>query len=215
MVEQKSKVIELLDLVFLASGKKPFSWSRVNGAMQSALSIAIESGFDWDITDWSYVVGHYSSGHWIGAETERWFSKMVSSENSSAIAAFESHKNRLPFIADNVHVQHGLRASSRLCVGAAFSWKGDEVTVNSFANDGSYINATVGKKRFKISRQDIFEDRAERKERDQLFERLSKRSESEPGVSKSILDDLGISKRSEKANVSIEKLREVAERYAA
>lgn len=177
----KSAVIRLLDLVYAESLKSTgHSWGRLNSAMRNALSIAIGVGFKFSIGDFKHIFTNYKSGYWVGDEVEWWYTKSVSASNMSAIASFETYKGREPFIADRVdqpkcdfsHLT-GPRSKERLSVGAQFVWKGDRVRVNSFAPDGSYLNACSYRrtgaftkkvaKRFKITRQDIISDRAARK----------------------------------------------------
>lgn len=183
---EKSDVIDLLDLVWSsANDSTGFSWERLNCAMHRALKLTIDSGFRFAENDLRYVGEHYSSGRWLGASIEWIYAAAIAVENDSAIKAFEVWKNREPIIADNVdcysrlsegtHGQSLIRAKCRLFVGATFIWKGVRVEVTSFAGDSSYCTACSYKKppkgsyankvdkRFKITRDDIIADRAERK----------------------------------------------------
>lgn len=181
---KQSPVITLLDLVYEESCKGTnHAWSRINNAMRSALEIAIGGGFEWNLNDFAHIMLSYKSGYWIGdGGEERWYAQCVASCNKSAIDSFESFFERAAFIADDVEpvecrIAHmtGTRKRERLAVGSRLMWKGQRIIVNSFAADGSHLNATdwigytTGKnptrkiKRYKITRQMIIEDRAERK----------------------------------------------------
>jgi len=190
----------------------------------------------WQPGDWSYIQSHYCSGHWIGANIEWWYSECVIASNRSATVDFEAMVGREPFIADDVKPDGStVRQRERLAVGFFFRWKNQMVTVNSFAKDGSYLNATTyfsenqmcdsltpnrrGVKRFKITRQAIIDDRAERKERAEIESKLTDfaiqadRTQPEAKMVAKILKSLGVKKRCELASMPIEKLRSVAEKY--
>jgi hypothetical protein len=156
-----SDVRWLLDHVYnKALAGTNHSWDRINNAMRSALSIAIGAGF---VFEW-------------------WFSKCVAAANMRAIVSYESWKTRGPFIADGVdcvkcEFSHmtSVRAKERLHVGAKFDWHGCRVTVTSMQAEfvtacsyGTGNETRKVKRRFKITREDIIADRAERKERNEI-----------------------------------------------
>lgn len=181
-----SDAIKLLDLVWKNTNDgTSHSYERLNHAMHAALSLAIGACFKFQIDDYRHILCNYRTGYWIG-ESDEWVYKLaIGVENMSAIQSFEAEKDREPFIADDVsfevyggwtHGERFTRQRERLCVGARFPWKGMKLTVTSFANDQSYLTAcsykkddgTCGRakidKRIKITRQDILDNRAMRKE---------------------------------------------------
>jgi hypothetical protein len=132
------------------------------------------------------------------------------------------------------HGGHSERQRERLAVGAIFPWKGYTVKVTSFAKDGksftacSYLRTKdeefsqrMGwdsyeeklERRFRITREDIIADRAERKERDDLVNSLTQVAKTN-GNSQEILLALSVKTKDELARVSLTKLRKVANRFA-
>jgi hypothetical protein len=187
----KSAFIQMMDLVWdNANDATSHSWERLNGAMHSALNLGIGSGFKLDEDDIACVMANYSTGYWIGESSEWVYGLAIAVENASAIKSFEKWKGRAPIIADDVtlnshsgytHGGHLARAKERLAVGSKFPFRGLELTVTSFNGDSctacSYKE--TGKsyerkidKRFKITRELIIEERAERKERGKLIAEL-------------------------------------------
>lgn len=235
MKKQKtSAAIQLLDLVWAnANTATAHSWERLNHAMHKALSLAIGAGFEFSIGDMAHVGSNYRSGYWIGDSSEWIYHLAIASENATAYQSYEAWKKREPFIADDVEMQeHGGfihanfigRQRERLSVGARFEWKGAKLKVNSFAADQSYVNAASYKprkkgeygdkidKRFKISRADILAERAERKERGQLMESLTKAATA-AGTAETITKALGVKTKSDYAKLPIEKIRKVAAKF--
>lgn len=176
----KSKPIQLLDLVWQgANGATSHSWERLNQSMCAALELAVGSGMTFRPDDFTYILNSYRTGRWIGSSTEWVYTVAIQVSNKSAIDSFESHYKRQPFIADCVrtggargftHGGGGPRQRERLAVGFSFPWKGETVTVTSFAEDSSYLTACAyaGEERkpaarFRITPADIKADRAERK----------------------------------------------------
>ena len=177
-----STVITLLDLVFQnANSSTSHSYERLNHAMQTALSLAIGSGFEFDLDDVCYVREHYRSSRWLGDSDEWIYSEAIAVGNLSAIRSYEAAKGREGIIADDVDLNitrnaylhlSGTRKRERLCVGATFTFGNERPKVTSFAEDGSYVNACLYtkvdeyrekiSKRLKISRIGIIEDRKAR-----------------------------------------------------
>ncbi len=231
-----SAVIQLLDLVYgNACAATSHSWERINHAMRGGLELAVGSGMKFDAGDMRHVFTNYKSGYWIGESSEWVYSLAISCENTSAYQSYEATKGREPFLADDVRIldrsgfTHGnylSRQRERLNVGAVFAWKGLELTVTSFADDSSYVNACSYKsrvkgsyahkidKRFKITRAELLTERSERKERKQLLDQLTKSAEaSGNGMAEKIARALGARNRSDYARLPIEKIRKVAEKF--
>lgn len=206
--------------------------------MHNALSLAIGSGFKFDVGDVKHVIENYRSGYWIGASDEWIYGDAVAIENGSAVASYEAWKGREGFLADDVQMywdsdgySHGDRLNrqrERLTVGAGFAWKGSTLKVTSFSADQSYVNACSYKKvkregseyerekidkRFKITRSDLLAERKERKERNELMGRLTAAA-TDSGESEKIVKALGVKSKSDYARLPIEKIRKVAEKFA-
>ena len=238
MNKRKSPVINLLDLVYRnANDSTGKSYERLNHAMRAALSLAIGSGFKFGKDDINYIRSNYRSGYWIGDSDEWIYTEAVVVGNTSAFNSYEAAKNRQAFIADDVDCgqRHGYFKHSggswqkqRLAVGFTFQWKGLTLTVNSFANDQSYINAcshvdvksesgyTTKKpdKRFKITRDDIITERAERKERQTLLDKLTATAEKDGNLNE-IIKALGVKTKSDYSKLSIDKIRKVVSKFIA
>lgn len=171
----------------------PWSRERYNRVMPGLVRWAINVGVTFEPGDFD-AVGH----------NEDYYALAVASGNKSAAKAFEADVKRPAFIADDVdpptrydgyHHMQSRRARERLTVDSRFPYRGQTLTVTSFASDGSYLTAcsyevksagedcpTCGcctrsakkkiKSRVKITRVDIQADRAERKERVALKDRI-------------------------------------------
>lgn len=201
--DKKSPAIQLMDLVWeYATGEGAQGWEQYNNALRQALTLAVGSGMTLDEDDIQKVFDGYRCGRWIGESHEWVYTCAIVNGNMSAIVSYEKAVGRKGFIADQVDVagwgamkfvhMAGRRQRERLHVGAKFQWKGCQARVTSFAKDGESLTACSYKyvdpdaqypqekvdKRFRITRQDIIDDRAARK--------LAKvvAVESEPGAVK-------------------------------
>jgi len=181
----QSPVLDLLDIVWRHSDQATsHSWSRVNTSMKGALSLAIGSGMRFGRDDFWEIAQRYRFHYWAGntGGFAEWFYCLAVVEgNLSACRAFEHYKNRKPFIVEGVSPgsgptfahRSGFRETGRLCVGATFTWNGEQVTVTSFAEDGKSLVACsyrdpgaadrdvgpVLHKRYRIAPRDIREQR--------------------------------------------------------
>ena len=231
-----SPTIKLLDHVFSSCNKAtPHSWERINHAMRHALRLAIGAGFSFDVGDVAKIRSHYSSGYWIGDSDEWIYSEAIIVGNIEAIKSYEAFKVREPFIADDVRPEscshdfsHGVgqRHRDRLYIGASFEWKGVKVKVTSFADDSSYLTACSYKavstcevgfgdkidKRFKITRDDIFNERSERKERSKILDQLTKVGRANMNTA-DIVKALGVKTKTDYARLSLEKISKVVKRF--
>jgi hypothetical protein len=233
----KSPAITLIDIIWhKANDSGPPSWDRLNRALHTALDLAITGGFEFYLGDVAVIVDNYNSSHWIGADIEWIYTHAIAHENPSAHLSFEAYRKREPIIADEVTLHQSgsrvfTRKRERLCVGAQLPWKGLTVTVNSFGKFPSgtdYANATSHKteryqvggrgkwydrevpdKRFKITAADVQAERKLTKERSDLVDRLAFSSETDK-----ICRALKLSKRNTLDMIPIEKLREVADKFA-
>lgn len=231
-----SEVIKLLDRVWKnANSATAHSWERLNHSMRDALTLAVGSGFTWKAGDMAAIAsGKYNFGYWSSDSTEWIYALAIETENLTAAKSYEAWKKREAFIADDVtfhasggfiHTSSANRGRERLAVGFEFQWKGLKVKVTSFSEDGSYLTACSYKprkegysekidKRFKITREDIFAERAERKERTELIARLTTAACAEDADAATITKALGAKTKLELATVPLEKIRAVADKYA-
>lgn len=225
---RSSSVIELLDLVYASTNDATsHSYERLNHAMRNSLKLAIGAGFKFDIDDVAYILSNYRSGYWVGASDEWIYGDAIAVGNTSAIASYEAVKSREPIIADDVDLQldfrnpylhqSGTRQRERLCVGATFTFRGQTLTVTSFATDSSYANACLYvnrkvSKRFKITREEIIADRADRKERKKLRASLKDAGEKN-GNTAEIIKALGVRTEQDYAKLSIDDIRKVANKF--
>ncbi len=224
---RQSAAMNLLEHVWETCDRS--SWERINHSMWRALKLAIGSGMEFFEDDFASFSRDFRSGYWIGENREYFYSLAVSVENASAYHAFEKWMERKPIIADDVeggdssgylHVSRMNRSKMRLAVGFRFPWKGELVTVTSFNGDGNAIACTYKEsesaynrkiaKRFTISSESIIADRAERKERDILFERAT--ALAEKMSAKDILKQLKVKDKKDFYVLPIEKLRKQIEK---
>lgn len=185
-----SAVIQLLDLVWAnANTSTSHSWERLNHAMQDALRLAVTSGMPFAPDDFTHIVNNYRSVYWL--DGERFYASAVATDNKSAFLAYERCTSRDPFIADNVrsgtvdsgnHLGYVHRDRSRLAFGFEFDYAGYRPRVTSFGDnkltavvsEREYGHRAKVLKRFTITRDDLIRDRAERKERAEMFAEASK-----------------------------------------
>ena len=181
-MNRDSEVVILLRHVWENTPRPP--WARLNHAMQAAMRLAVEAGFDFTPADLSpETLGKFRYGRWWGEKGwDDLYRLAVECGNLSAALAIESALGRPPYIADDVTLplNGGTRARSRLAVRFKFPWKGRQVSVTSITPE--YLIAceypeysrysgyewTCDRKvllRHKITPADIKADRAARKEK--------------------------------------------------
>lgn len=226
--EKRSQVLQLLDLVWQNTNTTAgHSYERLNHAMQRAVSLAIGSGFKFEEDDMQNISKNYRSSYWFDQETA--YTQAVNSNNQSAAVSFEKWKSRAPFIADDVSYEYsrgtwlhggGTRKRDRLAIGCTFRWQGYPVKVTSFSgtrvvacsykktDDGHSTFSGNVDKIFKITREDIIADRAERKERYEIDAALVKL-----GKGRVALAELGVKTRDEFERIPIKRLRLVAKSF--
>ena len=162
------------------------SWRYIDRSMSRALSLAIQSGCEFDVGDFAKLGEGFTFGRWwwganiiVGEHCEYFYGLAVAAGNLSAAKAIEAHKGRDPFIADEVRTDGGSRQRERLALGFSFPWQGEEVKVTSFSDDGTYLTACSYRPhedrysnkvlhRYTITAADIRADRKDRKRRDAL-----------------------------------------------
>ena len=198
----ESQVIQFLSLAWKnATENVPFSYERINHTMQRVLFAAVGS-FKFELDDWKKINEGFRSGYWLDTERYYTAaigndnaSAVASIEKHLGRTPLIADNVRVASVWSdvNTHGSPGERKKERLHVGAKFKWKGHRVTVTSMGTDScvacSYVvtnerdecdacghvtnwpREKVGR-RFTITREDIMQDRAERKRRDEIWSRL-------------------------------------------
>ena len=192
-----------------ASKRGPlFSYERLNHTMQRALFIAVWS-FEFQPDDWTDIVKRFSSGYWLETERYYTaavgngnLSAIVSIEKHLGRTPLIADEVRVAsnWQDTNLHGSPGVREKERLHLGAEFTWKGHRVKVTSMGTDSCVACSykvtreaencdTCGHtktwpkeklhKRFIITRELIIEERAERKRRGEIWDRLCDLSAAE------------------------------------
>ena len=111
------------------------SWTRLNGDICDAVTLAIRAGLRFDEGDFKAftMIRH---GRWILADAaERWYALAVEFDNRSACRSLELWRDRPIF-------QHPC-GSGRLAVGATFAWQGERVEVTSFDDAKGTLTAVA------------------------------------------------------------------------
>jgi len=150
-----SSALKLLDIVWRESFScKPHSWREYNSALSDTLALAIDSGMHFDIGDFEYIDNNYRFGYWCGNDGhmsgERFYSRAVNNMNTKAIQSFEAWKSRKPFVFVDVLPTYNnswgckrllKQKEFRLTIGSGFRWKGEDIQVTSFSEDGTHLIA--------------------------------------------------------------------------
>ncbi len=129
-----SPALQFLTLAWTDS-KYP-SHRQKNHTMQSALTIAIESGMIFHEGDISKIYSRFRAGWWIGGNAESYYANACSSGNTSACVAWETHWER-PLLA----WPEKTAKPERLHIGSQITWQGLTLKVTSFNDDGQYLIA--------------------------------------------------------------------------
>lgn len=125
VAKEDSPVLVLLKHVWKHEGHgSGQSWARLNGAMGSALGLAIRSGLRFDVDDFATFAKDFNSCRWIG-DAEWCYSAACGAEhgdhggNPSAVQSFEAWTGRKPFL---VRYEPRDKTPKRLYVGSRFQW---------------------------------------------------------------------------------------------
>jgi len=132
------------------------SWTRLNGCLCRAVSIAIEAGLPFADNDIAYMNSTMKGGYWFLYDApERWYAEAIKHSNRSAWKSLEKYLGRDPFLFNR----------DRLHVGYQMTWQGQQAVVTSFAADNSHLIACVSEyhegrgmkviRRFKITRDQL------------------------------------------------------------
>lgn len=124
-VKQKSPTYRFVAIMYHESmSATGHSWTRLNSALHSTLSNAINAGMRMDPDDFHDICNDMRGGYWFGTDNnesqgEGFYNVAVGANNLSACQSFEKWVGRNPFVWEG----------RRLCLGERFSWKGELVTV--------------------------------------------------------------------------------------
>lgn len=198
--QTESQVIQFLRLAWKNSDAGvPFAWERLNHTMAAAMRVAL-GAFKFEPGDYATAMKEFNGGRWCDPEGS--YATAVANGNTSACVSIEKYLGREPIIADDVKMAgrydsntHLIadRQKERLHVGAGFTWKGDRVKITSFSGNAAIACSyrKVGEeescdkcghsrswprekvaKRYTITREAIIAERAERKRKSEIWERL-------------------------------------------
>ena len=107
------------------------SWRRLNGALQSTLSGAIEAHLSFLPGDFTAICNDMNGGYWMGNSRgstcgERYYSLAVKAGHTPACISFEHYAGRPAALwAESV------KTPERLCIGSDLTWAGLRVTVTN------------------------------------------------------------------------------------
>lgn len=184
-MEKRSPAMQLVELVWTSNGHQMGrSSDRVDRAMDAAMRLAIEHGFEFAPGDFAAISREYGIGGAEGlyclacAPPTRYSTGRTYGAKRSACISFERWKQRKPFIIDG---------SQRLAVGARFEWYGEQVVCTSFSEDGKHLvacsykesaNGSHGREkvlhRYRITVADLRDSRAAGRKVKQLSKRIGK-----------------------------------------
>ncbi len=124
--KKDSPALQLVRLVFVHGQEATdHSWVRLNGALASAVEVAIKGGLIFDIGDFKVFHSELRGGYWIGAAPHGFYSIACEFGNLSACKAFEEWYGFAPYELEG----------QRVFVGRDFTWAGERVTCTSIAGD--------------------------------------------------------------------------------
>lgn len=123
--------------------------------MYAAVSLAITSGMNFNLSDFERMKSEFRMGYWIGSDNgERFYKNAIETGNMSAVYAYEAYRRRRPFL-----IRHELtdETSKRIFVGSRFEWYDKDgsvkfVTVASFAEDQASLTTVTYKPREEAKR---------------------------------------------------------------
>jgi hypothetical protein len=234
MGKKATAVIPLMRLVWDKSqASTSHSWERLNASMRKALTLAVGAGLEFAAKDFGAMT-QFRPDHWVGESWEWVYSLAVAEGNTSAAVAFEEWKGRPPIIADGVYPgsrhtsfahKAGLRQQERLHVGCYFRWQGLKVKVTSFTAEGEAVACSYHPAKgqydherrvarvFKITREAVIENRAERKEKAAIQKELLQLITEGRVDNKKIIDSLGAKTKDEFDALPVAKVRRVATKF--
>ena len=176
----ESPVIQFLRLAWRSANEENGrSYEQLNRTMQRALYLAAEGGFRFGIDDCKIISEDFRPGYWLGeSHYEGVYASAINTRNPSAWLAIEHYLKRTPIIAYTLD-----DGKARLYVGSRLMWRGEIAKVTSW-RDGYVVACTYGeleedgytrklKHQFKITRQDVLDERKRVKTWDALYARVA------------------------------------------
>lgn len=123
------------------------SWRKINGNRYDMLRLCIESGIPFEINDFSKLYHKYKGDFWMGSEPSGLYALAISSGNSLAVKAWETHFKIEPY----------LLMGKRLAPGIDFIWNGHMVRVTSITAERIIACGQQGTedRRYRITHEDI------------------------------------------------------------
>lgn len=124
--KQDSPALQLVRLVYRHGQEATgHSWVRLNGALFSAVRVAIEGGLKFDVGDFAVFHKELRAGYWIGSHPTGLYAAACEFGNDSACKSYESCYGFAPYELE----------SQRVFVGRSFTWADEHVTCTSIAKD--------------------------------------------------------------------------------
>lgn len=120
------------------------SWTRLNGALYDAVTLAIGAGLQFYDEDFKRMYDRMQGSYWFRDDFgERWYTAAIDVGNASAIRAYEVFRGRRPFVLQTsarLPVRHRLHIGSRILWPLGDEWLG--LTVTSFADPTHFVGCS-------------------------------------------------------------------------
>jgi hypothetical protein len=183
-MEKKSTVVAFLQMIWYSvSARKDWSRIRMNTALQSGLSLAINARFKFQQDDFSEIADQLNFFYWGGSSyhaTGESFYSMACDHNRSAAIAYEKWQKRKPFIYfgkslaivfkfnwwEKIPEEAEDKSKRKMIIESGY--KAIKLNVSSFSKCGNYLNAVwyskpkwkrkpgaMPDKRFRLTREDL------------------------------------------------------------
>lgn len=239
MTKRQSPAIRFISLAWgSACSGVPHSWQTYNQTVGQAAQMAAKS-FRWDKGDIDELLTIHNSRCTIlkclgEGGLERLYSIAVRGGNMTFCEEYERWVKRAPIIMDGVNG----RQRDRLCIGSTFKWKGEQVTVTSWNQDGSATACSYKTvkdaarcstcncchrseeckiwHRHTITREAVIAERAERKRRQEIWDALAderSKGETESAAVINALGNIGVATGADFDRAPLKKLESVLKRF--
>ena len=240
---EKSKVMQFITLVWENATKGvPFSYERINHTMQRAMSVAL-GAFEFELDDYGDICrGDFRVGYWLDCE-RAYTSAVVNGNTSAVLSIEKHLGREPIIADDvdppdywqdrNTHLV-GTRQRERLHVGARLMWKGELVTVTSMGQDSATAcsykttmeaqicptcrHCRFGEKtkvlhRYTITREAVIANRADRKRRKEIWDRLAAARENDSDGVIDSLKAIGVATVADFDKAPLKKLEKVLAKF--
>lgn len=154
-----------------ANEGKGHSWNILNGALSSALNIAIESGFKFHEDDFATICKRFDGHYWMGNSTgkilgEGFYSMAAGGgtfrrnpPNRSACISFEKWIGRKPFIlnGDRLAIYSRIEIAGKKYFVTSFSDDHSSIGISGYHSNENPYGKQEGKptKRFKLTHEEV------------------------------------------------------------